>query len=390
MSSVKYYRDLLAQPGRIEAFRRAIDQVVKPGDRVLDVGTGLGTFAFFAADAGAARVWAVEGDPIVHVARAIAQLNGYDDTVEFIRGWMPSIELSERADVVIFEDFPPRLIDAAVYRLFEVLRARYAAPGASFVPEAARLYAAPVGGAGPWREAVTFEADEVQYGLDWTPSRDYAANAPLAASLGPDHLAAPPALLDSLRFEDALSPDDLGGEGRWAFDRTATIHGLAYWFELDLGGGETLSNAPGEEPASWGQLFLAADPPVAVPAGSTLVGKVRSDRAGDGTPAWLAWELMCCGAVRRGHEFAAVPASLADVAAASPDGVPRLSPRGRLDSRVLGLVDGVRSVREIARAVAREVGWVTEREAEVLVVRALQGKIELGDHVRARKAVSHD
>ncbi|MGD2175984.1 MAG: 50S ribosomal protein L11 methyltransferase, partial [Candidatus Brocadiaceae bacterium] len=62
-SSVKYYRDLLGDRERIEAFRRAIQRAVQPGDRVLDVGTGLGTFAFFAADAGASVVWAVDGDP---------------------------------------------------------------------------------------------------------------------------------------------------------------------------------------------------------------------------------------------------------------------------------------------------------------------------------------
>ena len=86
MTSMQYYRDLLAQTERIEAFQSAIARGVRPGDYVLDVGTGLGTFAFFAADAGAAQVWGVDGDPIVHVARTIGLANGYDDRVRFSPG----------------------------------------------------------------------------------------------------------------------------------------------------------------------------------------------------------------------------------------------------------------------------------------------------------------
>ena len=41
--SVSYYASLLVYSNRIDAFRRAILETVKPGDRVLDVGAGLGT-----------------------------------------------------------------------------------------------------------------------------------------------------------------------------------------------------------------------------------------------------------------------------------------------------------------------------------------------------------
>ena len=69
MTTMQYYRDLLKQSERIEVFREAIAAVVLPGDSLIEIGSGLGTFAFFAADAGAANVWAVDGDPIIHVAR---------------------------------------------------------------------------------------------------------------------------------------------------------------------------------------------------------------------------------------------------------------------------------------------------------------------------------
>ena len=117
---MNYYRELLRQSSRIEPFRRAIHSAVGPDDRVLEVGAGLGTYSFFAADAGAARVWAVEGEPIVHVAETVAKLNGYAGKVEFVRGWIPDVPLPERATVLIYEDFPARLLDAPTFYRIKV------------------------------------------------------------------------------------------------------------------------------------------------------------------------------------------------------------------------------------------------------------------------------
>jgi predicted RNA methylase len=49
MPGVDYYADLLRDRRRIDAFLRAIAAAVRPEDHVLDVGSGLGTFARAAA-----------------------------------------------------------------------------------------------------------------------------------------------------------------------------------------------------------------------------------------------------------------------------------------------------------------------------------------------------
>jgi pimeloyl-ACP methyl ester carboxylesterase len=51
-----FHRSMLADDGRVDAFVRAIEAVVRPGAVVVDIGTGSGILAMVAARAGARRV----------------------------------------------------------------------------------------------------------------------------------------------------------------------------------------------------------------------------------------------------------------------------------------------------------------------------------------------
>lgn len=379
MSDIKYYRDLLKQRTRIEAFQRAISAVVRPGDRVLEVGAGLGTFAFFAADAGAARVWAVEGNPVVHVARAIAALNGYRGRVELIRGWVPSVQLPERADVLIFEDFPPRLLDARTFRLLRWVHESYMVDTPRAVPTAATVHVAPVSSGRVWEDVDLVAGGERAYGIDWQPSREYLVNAPLAVRLDAEDLVGEPAALGVMRFDRAPRLDAIRGRGKWEMSRPCTVHGIGYWFELDLGGGLALSNRPGAAPGSWGQLFLPLEDPLALVAGQELAVEVEAHHLPDGSPGWLSWLVTGRGVAQRGYELAGVPAALAEFEAASPDFVPQLDGPGRLEALVLQLTNGSRTVHDIAMEIRGVGNRLTEREAERLVVEILRNRILLED-----------
>lgn len=371
---MQYYRGLLQQATRIEAFRRAIHGTVRRGDRVLEVGTGLGTYAFFAADAGAERVWAVDGNAVVHVAETVARLNGYAAKVEFMRGWIPDLETPESATVLIFEDFPSRLLDSRIYRLFVDLHRSYLAAGARVVPAQALLYLAPVAG----HDVVGWlgGADDSAYGIDWSCTRDYAANTPRRSHIRPDSLMSQPELIAGVDF--AASPEtwQLGGGAAWSWENDAVVSGLAHWFDLELSPGEMLSNAPGAEPASWGQLLLPLDPPVCVAAGEELRADVKPELFPDGAPGWLKWSASSGQITRSGHEFASTPASFDDLYARSPDARPRLSTRGAVEAEVLRLTDGARTVREIADRVLTLMPDLTPVTAQCLVIEALVCRLE--------------
>ena len=94
-----HQKDMLLDRGRMDGYRNAILQ--NPGcfkDKVvLDVGTGSGVLAIWAAMAGAKRVYAVEATSMAQQARKLVAQNGFQEVVVVLEGYMEQVELPEKA-----------------------------------------------------------------------------------------------------------------------------------------------------------------------------------------------------------------------------------------------------------------------------------------------------
>ncbi|MCB1070937.1 MAG: 50S ribosomal protein L11 methyltransferase [Kiritimatiellae bacterium] len=97
---------------RAAAFDRAIRSAVRPGDVVVDMGSGTGVLALFAARAGAARVYAVEHDPnnLATLSRVI-EANGFADRIQVLEGDVCTLDLPEPVDVIVGEMIATGLIE---------------------------------------------------------------------------------------------------------------------------------------------------------------------------------------------------------------------------------------------------------------------------------------
>lgn len=373
--TMEYYRGLLAQRARIEAFRACLQEVVRPGDRVLEIGAGLGTYSLFAAKAGATKVWGIEGGPIVNVARNIARDNGLDDRVEFIRGWYPGVTIPEPIDLLIFEDYPARLIDQWTHGVLERLHGEVLAPNARVVPSRARMFLVPVYCPRNWEIVGSFAGeDDHAYGIDWSASRSYIYNTALQMPLEPDDFRHDPAIVADLDLSKLPSAEHLGGSAEWTFPERTTIHGVAYWFALELGADMWLTNEPGGEPGSWGYLYLPVAAPMTLEAGETLSASVAPDASENGAPRWLSWEIQSPRERFRAHEFRSQPASRSDLVVGSPSWVPALSRESGVELVVLGLTDGKRSVDDIGNEIIGLGIAHSLEEARTLVLAVLEGK----------------
>ncbi len=99
---------------------------------VLDVGTGTGILSFFAVQAGAKKVYAVEASDSARVAKLLALKNGYDSKVEIIFGKIEEIELPEKVDVIISEPIGFLLVHERMLESYATARERFLKPGGEF------------------------------------------------------------------------------------------------------------------------------------------------------------------------------------------------------------------------------------------------------------------
>ena len=128
------HRTMICDRVRTEAFRRAIDSVVRPGDIVLDVGAGSGILSVFAARAGAARVYAVERTSAAVLAQELAAANGVAEIVQVIHGEVIDVELPERVDVIVSEWLGGFGVDEGMLVPVIVARDRWLKPGGVISP----------------------------------------------------------------------------------------------------------------------------------------------------------------------------------------------------------------------------------------------------------------
>ncbi len=111
-SNTDYPYICLIDRKRTLAFKEAIEATVKPGDVVVEVGAGSGILSLFAAGAGAARVYAVEIDPVLAASlRQTVRINQLEDKIEVVEADAMAAALPENVDVVIGELIDTGLLD---------------------------------------------------------------------------------------------------------------------------------------------------------------------------------------------------------------------------------------------------------------------------------------
>ena len=135
---------LLSDTLRVDGYRWAIEAKVRPGDVVLDLGSGTGVMARFAALAGASRVIAIEDRlELCELNQHVNQLLGWDGVIEVVPGRAEAVRLEDRVDVVISELIGDLADDEGMSRVLSGFCAAHGerlAPGARFLPEEVSLF----------------------------------------------------------------------------------------------------------------------------------------------------------------------------------------------------------------------------------------------------------
>jgi protein arginine N-methyltransferase 1 len=348
---------MIADRIRVEAYSEALRRAVRPGSVVVDIGTGQGVFAVLACQLGARRVYAIDPDPIIQVAREVAAANQCADRIEFIEDVSTRVELPSRADVIfsdmrgvlpLFTQNIPSIADA---------RRRFLAPGGTLIPKQDTLWAAVAEAPENYGKIVDCWEKNV-FGLDLSPARRLAVNDIGKARLTPEQLLTKPhqwCTLDYTTIEDA----NVQGTLSWTIERAGTGHGVLVWFETELIDGVGFSNAPGSSEIIYGSLFFPWLEPVPLAAGQHVcVGLEAKLVQDDYVWRWATQVASPEGSGRVANfeqsQIAGAVLSLAKLHSRASDHIPQLSEEGRTLFRALALMDGKASLEEIARQLAAE------------------------------------
>ncbi|MEZ4872757.1 MAG: class I SAM-dependent methyltransferase [Bdellovibrionales bacterium] len=197
---IEEHRALLTDTVCQQSYKAMIENSVRPGDVVLDIGTGTGIHAMFAAQAGASKVYAVDVDPMIALAKEAARANGFDQ-IEFIQMDSLQLELPEKVDVIIanlgFLGSIETLPDA---------RKRFLKPDGRMIPDALQMTFVPLVKNEFYNSTVGFWG-QPQFGLDFSQFKQVAAFHPQYDFFNDEEFLSEPADGAMIEFNDQFSQD---------------------------------------------------------------------------------------------------------------------------------------------------------------------------------------
>jgi hypothetical protein len=368
-----FHRFLLADKVR-EAFRRSIFQYVKPGDTVVDLGAGTGILAYFACQAGARRVYAVEMGEVINFAEDICLKNGFQDKVIFFQDRSTRVDLPERADVLVTDTFDSFGIDGGILETIIDARERFLKPDAVIIPQSLELFGAPIELPELYERKIEFWSKDI-YGINFSSLRRFAFNNLYSVRAGRDALLGAAASLAKIDLS-TVSTSELFGETTLVVTRRGVMHGIVGWFATQLMQAIRLSNAPDGEDTHYAQVFLPLEQAVQLEEGDRLSITIHSYNGS----AWR-WRVDVQSRLnaeenaseQKSHfdqsTFWGFPLSKEEFRKRSSTFTPRLSEQGAAELFVLRLFDEQRALGEIEKDLLRQFPSIfhSSRDAEVFV-----------------------
>jgi len=340
-----HQKQMLADHNRMAAYHAAImgNPDVFKDKVVMDVGTGSGILAVWAAQAGARRVYAVEYTDMANHARSVMEDNGVADIVTVIQGAVEDIDLPLEADNLGTEDDlgdKNQVVDIIISEwmgyfllresmLDSLVRARekFMKPKTGLMfPSHTTMYFAPVhdeeerkvslqeynGSMGDWSEFV--ESTKSVYGVDMgvlgqnydREQKEYYLLSSRWAELRPDALLAEPVIVKELDMCTCTLADSKGivagdAQSEYEFDissddvTSGPVSGFAGWFtacfksRTDENGAQApklskpafLSTGPENGHTHWGQqvFHLLSSVPLIKGETTSIKGSLEMTRS---------------------------------------------------------------------------------------------------------------
>lgn len=357
--TIKNYGEMINDRARTDPYVKALRSSIEPGSVVLDIGAGTGIFAFLACQFGAARVYAVEPNGAINVAKQCAANIPDSDRIVWLQGLSTEVDLPEQVDIVIAD-----LRGILPFHNFSIdslsdARRRHLKPGGRMIPERDLLRAVPAQAAMEY-EKVVVPWQRNDFGIDLNAGWPFVCNDWWRARSDPaspeDLLASPGtwAEIDYLRTE---SPN-LDGHIEWRIDRPGTLHGLYVWFDCEMADGLGFSNAPDLPALVYGRGFFPMAQAIEVVRGDQVGARITATRvAGKYVYRWNTRIMDSAGNLKgdfKQSTFNSRPIDPQELRRVAADFVPTLNLDGQIDRAIIQAMADARSLGQIAASIAMQ------------------------------------
>lgn len=262
---VRSYGVMLADPLRMAAFTTAMQEHIKPGSVVLDLGAGSGILSLLACKFGAGRVYAIDPNPLVWSLVDAARRNGYGDRISVLCADSREIDINDRVDVLLADIRGTLPLFGGTHSIVTDACKRFLSADGVVLPQVDSVFVAP--------------AAEPRLMAEWNRIwRDNDLGVDIR-SLGALELGS--LVASQADSSDLLAPGQFWGSFSWGqkarmqFSPQLTfnvvkdgdLHGFLAWFDLDFGSGIVLSNSPDAPKLVYGRASFLLGEAVPVRAG---------------------------------------------------------------------------------------------------------------------------
>ena len=261
---------ILRDRARNDAYEQALLRAIRPGCRVLEIGTGTGLLAMMAARAGATVVTCEADAAIASAARDVIAANGYSDRVTVVNKHStdldPTRDMGGLADILVSEIVSNDLLSEGVLGAHEDAVARLLAPDGVVIPPRGAI-----------RVALARDLRDRAPRLGEASGFDLSAFNRLAAPnelirVGMDQVALCSEPVDLFSFDFATA--DPRKPERREFDIPSLggrVDGIVQWIALEMDAFGRYENRPESGTAScWGALLWRFPEPIETKKNDTV------------------------------------------------------------------------------------------------------------------------
>eukprot|EP00916_Digyalum_oweni_P009220 GHVL01015568.1.p1 GENE.GHVL01015568.1~~GHVL01015568.1.p1 ORF type:complete len:586 (+),score=113.68 GHVL01015568.1:44-1759(+) len=294
-SYFQYYGKLLNQANmlqdnvRTSTYRAAILENAAGfrNKTVMDIGAGSGILSFFCAQAGAAKIYAVEASKVADVIPILSDANPWIgkriQTVHKILEDITSAEIPEKVDILVSEPIGTFLFNERMIESFLDARDRFLKPDGYMYPNKCVLFLAPFSDQTLYNETIAksaFWRNSNFYGVNLTVAEPIAVaenfRQPVVDYIDPSCIVSQPrSKVFDFKKITATELEHITIPFRFGISTPCLIHGVAGWFDVLFEGPHSVtgfSTAPWCTGTHWYQIRFLLKTPLAVNAGQSIEG----------------------------------------------------------------------------------------------------------------------